>query len=40
VQVQVRVEDGHGGRLKEEDELDPDLKNVKKKVKIGSRLFL
>ena len=25
VQVQVRVEDGHGGRLEEEDELDPNL---------------
>jgi hypothetical protein len=24
VKVQVRVEDGHGGRLEEEDELDPD----------------
>ena len=24
VQVQIRVEDRHGGRLEEEDELDPD----------------
>ena len=25
VQVQERVEDGHRGRLEEEDQLDPDL---------------